>query len=118
MKIKRFKLKKGVTKTRLLALGFRPGGTWIKKDAELFFTTSLEYDISLDIAFGENINDWNDFDNVLLLDEDFGQPYTPFYGKNYGKDVTGRPALETVIVGYNRIMQDLGIFEEIQESEE
>lgn len=120
MKIKRFKPKRGVTQTDLLALGFRPGGSWIKDDAQLFLSVSLndKCNLSLDIAFGANITEWNDFDNILILDEDICQPYTPFYGENYGKDITDFPALEAVIANYNRQMTDLGIFEEIKESEE
>ena len=47
------------------------------------------------------------------MDEDFGQPYTPFYGDNYGKDIDNFPVLEMVIAKYNRFMSSLGIFEEI-----
>ena len=118
MKIKRFKLADGVTKEELLALRFRRGGSWIMKDAELFLSrtfynqvTNFEY--SIDIAFGSDINDWNDFDNVLVMDEDFGQPYGPFYGENYGKDISDFPELENVILTYNHYMSTLGIFEEI-----
>lgn len=37
MKIKRFRLKDGVTKEDLIALHFKNGGSWIKEDAKLFF---------------------------------------------------------------------------------
>lgn len=117
MKIKRFKLKDNVTRDDLIALGFRNGGSWIKKDAKLFLDKCIEYDgyfeYSIGIAFSSDINDWNDFDNVLVMDEDFGQPYTPFYGENYGKDIDDFPALEDVILKYNVFMSGLGIFEEI-----
>lgn len=119
MKIKRFKLKENIAKEKLISLGFKSGGSWIKKDSELFLSkcfyynkTHFEYSIS--IAFGSDINDWNDFDNVLILDEDFCQPYTPFYGDNYGKDIDGFPTLENVIAKYNEFMSGLGIFEELE----
>lgn len=117
MKIKRFKLKDNITKENLIALGFRNGGSWIKKDAELFLNKCIEYDryfeYSIGIAFSSDINDWNDFDNVLVMDEDFGQAYYPFYGENYGKDIDDFPALEDVILKYNEFMSGLGIFEEV-----
>ena len=118
MKIKRFKLKDNVTRDDLIARGFRNGGSWIKKDAELFLSRCFEYketefEYSISIAFSSDINDWNDFDNVLVLDEDFCQPYTPFYGDNYGKDITDFPTLENIIFKYNEFMSGLGIFEEI-----
>lgn len=118
MKIKRFKLKDNVTRDDLFSLGFAPGGSWIKKDAEMFLSKyfyyqDTDFEYSICIAFGPNINDWNDFDNVLVLDEDFCQPYTPFYGDNYGKDIADFPVLEDVISKYNIFMSGLGIFEEI-----
>lgn len=118
MKIKRFKLKDNITKDDLIALKFRNGGSWIKEDAELFLSRYFKYgkydfEYSIDIAFSSDINDWNDFDNVLVMDEDFGQPYTPFYGDNYGKDINNFPVLEMVINKYNQFMSSLGIFEEI-----
>ena len=118
MKIKRFKLKNNITKDDLIALKFKNGGSWMKKDAELFLSRCFEckkynFEYSISIAFSPDINDWNDFDNVLVLDEDFGQPYTPFYGDNYGKDIDNFPVLEMVINKYNQFMSSLGIFEEI-----
>lgn len=117
MKIKRFKLKDNITKDDLIALGFKSGGTWIKKDAELFLSKychykKLDFEYTIDIAFSSDINDWNDFDNVLVMDDDFGQPYTPFYYDNYGKDITDFPALEHVISSYNEFMSSLWILEE------
>ena len=117
MKIKRFKLKDGITKDDLVTLGFKSGGTWVHKDAKLFICKEFRYkkfdfDYSISIAFGPDLNDWNDFDNVLILDEAYCQPYTPFYGDNYGKDINDFPVLESVIVNYNDFMSGLGIFEE------
>lgn len=118
MKIKRYKLKDNVTKEDLIALRFREGGSWIKKDVELFLCRCFEcgkydFEYSINIGFSSDINDWNDFDNVLVLDEDFCQPYTPFYGDNYGEDITNFPVLEMVISNYNKFMDSLNIFEEI-----
>ena len=115
MKIKRFKLRDGVTKEELIALGFKFGGTWIKKDAELYLHKYFnKYQISIDITFTENINNWNDHDNVLVLDEEGGQPYYPFYDdKYYDKEVTNFPALEDTIQNYNEFISSLGIFEEV-----
>ena len=119
MKIKRYKLKRNITKEKLVALGFKSGGSWIKKDAELFLSKCFLYkdthfEYSIGIAFSSNINDWNDFDNLLILDEDFCQPYTPFYGDNYGKDIIDFPTLENVITNYNNFMDSLGILEEVK----
>lgn len=116
MKIKRYKLKDGITREQLLKYGFKEGGIWIKKDAELFLAHCFEYkainfEFSINIAF--STSEWNDFDNVLILDEDFCQPYTPFYGKNYDKEIINFPALEYVIEKYNEFMSGLSFLEEV-----
>jgi hypothetical protein len=121
VKINRFKIKNNITKNDLIALGFKKGGSWIKKDAELFLSRCFYYketdfEYSIGIAFGSNINEWNDFDNVLILDEDFCQPYTPFYGDNYGKDITDFPTLENVILSYNEFMKKLNVFDEVKDN--
>lgn len=120
MKIKRFKLKDHIIKEDLVSLGFKSGGSWVHKDAELFLSRcydckKYDFEYSISIAFGPDINDWNDFDNVLILDEAYCQPYTPFYGDNYGQDINDFPVLESVIVNYNDFMSSLGIFEELKD---
>lgn len=113
MKIKRFKLRDNVTKEELIALGFQYGGSWIVKDVDVYLYKYFGW-YSINIGFRENINDWNDFDNVLVLDEECGQPYFPFYDdKYYGKEVTKFPALESVIQNYNDFMSSLEIFKEV-----
>lgn len=112
MKIERYKLRDGVTREELLENGFKEGGTWINKDAKLFLSRDFEdkkagIEFSINIAFGSDISDWNDFDNVLVLDEDFCQPYTPFYGDDYGKEIKNFPTLESVIQIYNEFMNSL-----------
>lgn len=115
MKIKRYKLKENVTKDSLIALGFKNGGYWVSKDAELYLMKHLDigWGLSFNIVIPEEIKEWDDFEHVLVVDEVYGQPYTPFYGDNFGKDITDFPFLEQVIREYNKFMDGLGIFEEI-----
>lgn len=118
MKINRYKLKSNITNNDLMTLNAREGGIWINKESKLFLSKCFyykpyEFEFSIGIAFKDNIHDWNDFDNILVLDEDFGQPYTPFYGDMFGKDVCNFHTLEFVIEKYNEYMNSLGIFEEI-----
>ena len=85
-------------------------------DASSTWTEKYEYEISIIIAFdSSNLESWNDFDNVLVLDEDFGQPYTPFYGDNYKKNVANFPVLEWVISEYNTLLDTLPVFEKVKE---
>lgn len=50
MKIKRFKLKDNVTKKDLITLGFKNGGSWVKKDAELCLSVYFEYNDMFEIG--------------------------------------------------------------------
>ena len=76
MKINRYKLKPNITTSDLIALNAREGGIWINKESKLFLSKCFYYkpyeiEFSIGIAFKDNIHDWNDFDNILVLDEDF-----------------------------------------------
>lgn len=112
MKAKSYKLKYIPTKEQLIKLGARPGGTWINKDSDLYISITREFpgsrgDFSICIGFPDfekGLAEWDDFNFVLVLDDDFGQPYTPFYGENYKKDIQDFPFLEFVIEKYNEFM--------------
>lgn len=112
MKAKSYKLKHIPTKEQLIKLGARPGGRWISKDSVLYISIMREYpdscgDFIICIGFPDfekGLAKWDDFNFVLVLDDDFGQPYAPFYGKNYKKDIQNFPCLEFVIEKYNEFM--------------
>ena len=112
MKAKSYKLKYIPTKEQLIKLGAQPGGTWINRYSEWLFSFTGEFpdscgDFVIYIGFPDfekGLAEWDDFSFVLVLDDDFGQPYTPFYGKNYKKDIQNFPCLECVIEAYNNFM--------------
>ena len=112
MKAKSYKLKYIPTKEQLIKLGARPGGAWINQDSDLYISIVREFpdscgDFIICIGFPDfekGLVEWDDFNFVLVLDDDFGQPYTPFYGKNYKKDIQNFPCLECVIEAYNNFM--------------
>ena len=125
LKVKRFKLKEGrPNQEDLERYGFREGGSWIIKDAKWFVSKIIrkederyrDYEDSFNLAFKEDLNDFNDFGNVLVLDEEFGQPYTPFYGYLDGK-AEGFPYLNWVISEYNEWMSSFDFLEEVKENE-
>lgn len=118
MKAKSYKLKYVPTEEELIKNKFREGGSWINKKAKWFFTSEYynaktRFDMSISICFNEDLEDWNDFDNVEVLDEDFCQPYTPFYGDNYKKDIHGFKCLEWCIEKYNKFMDGFDFLEEV-----
>ena len=112
MKAKSYKLKYIPTKEQLIKLGAQPGGTWINRYSEWLFSFTGEFpdscgDFVIYIGFPDfekGLVEWDDFNFVLVLDDDFGQPYTPFYGKNYKQDIQNFPCLECVIEAYNKFM--------------
>ena len=109
MKAKSYKLKYIPTAEQLVELGARPGGTWFNQDSDLYISITREFpnscgDFSIYIGFPdfeESLAEWDDFNYVLVLDDDFGQP---FYGENYKKDIQDFPCLEFVIEKYNEFM--------------
>lgn len=120
MKAKSYKLKYIPSEEELTAAGFREGGSWINKKSKLFKSRyfdfpSTNYEFSVSICSIEDMGDWNDWDNVVVLDEEFGQPYTPFYGKNYQQEITDFPALEYCIEKYNEFMDSFDFLEEVDE---
>lgn len=107
-KIKRFRLKpdadiSSVPESKYLS--------YIHKDCVRGFFKSLGYGITLDIGFPEDLSKWDDFDYVLVLDEDFGQPYGPFY-HYMGNKISAFPALLEIVNAYNREMSKLEYLEE------
>ena len=114
MKIKRFKLREGVTLDALRKKHLcRNGGTWVNPNSVIFCTRALKGDVTATIALPEDLSKWNDFDYILVLDEKALQPYTPFYGDRYGRDITGFSFLEEVIKNYNDWLSSMDFLEEM-----
>lgn len=95
-KIKRYKLKEGHTPQ---------AGYWSH-------TLIDEISIEPDTRYAGGPKNWNDIDALIVLDEDFGQPYTPFYDA-YDSDYRF-PFLDEVISAYNSFMDSLDWVEEIK----
>ena len=119
MKAKSYKLKYTPTEEQLIDAHAKLGGIWIDKNSKLYISKFFElpeydFEFSIDICFKEDLSDWNDFDNVLVLDDDFGQPYTPFY-TNYKKEVSNHPCLEYCIEKYNEFMDSFDFLYEVSE---
>ena len=119
MKAKSYKLKYTPTEEQLIEAGARHGGRWIDEESvlyisKLFRLPEYDFEFSIGICFKDDISDWNDLDNVLVLDDDFGQPYTPFY-TNYKKEVSNHPCLEHCIEKYNEFMDSFDFLCEVSE---
>lgn len=122
MKAKSYKLKYVPTVQQLRDAGFLPGGAWIHAEAFMFATRCFDLpktncELSVSICFKTDLADWDDWNNVLVLDEDWGQPYTSFCLENYKKDITDFPFLEYCIQQYNDFLDSFDFLEEIKEED-
>lgn len=79
---------------KLLTKSKFKAGYWLKKNEDNWFTYSFcayrakcpikdpfgTYEFTFDVTIQlDNLNNWNDYDNVGVIDDDFGQYYGPFY---------------------------------------
>lgn len=115
-RILRFKLKPGLTKEDLIKTGFTQ--TNDKRGyyfCKCFTNKKIKFEMSINIKIPKDMEPWDDVTNVDVLDEDFLQPYTPFYEelKRQSKN-EHQPsfyALNWAIDTYNKCMSSLDILE-------
>lgn len=127
-KILHFRLKEGTTLETILSTpGVRKANAcWIANDATSFISKIFNhprrnkhddgFQISINVGFPEDISKWNDEEYVLMLDEAFLQPYTPFHDlKGEGNDTfePGFQMLNWAIQMYNDFMKTLPFLEVI-----
>lgn len=126
MKAKTYRIKAGTTAEDLKNIsGVRDNFFGIiKEDCDLLVSRDFEmpehdFEFSVGIAFNsKNPEDWNDLDNVEVLDEDFLQPYSPFYaGQYYKRNVENFPCLEYCVEKYNEFMDSVPVLEPVQNSD-
>lgn len=111
---KRYELNSEVSIEKLKEVGFKKGGILGDISTENYCYIKYlieEIDLLVEVEKTEdNTIIFNDEDNVLVIDEDFGQPYGSFY--NEEKDT---PFINEVIKRYNKEMDklvDKGILKE------
>ena len=117
--VKHFKLKDNITiediqKTNRIT----SGGTWIHENSKYLFFTTLIDSIELNIGFPEDLSKWNDWDYIMILDDDFCQPYTPFYSyidktADGASDEEFSDYLLNVVRKYNEVMSSLDFLVEV-----
>lgn len=106
VKMNRYEIVPEATEEDVIAFISCEGGSWINKSSRYFKTVCLADPVELNVGFN-TVDDWDDFEYVLILDDDFGQPYTPFYGDNYGKEISDFEFLQKVIRRYNEEMDKI-----------
>lgn len=113
-KIKKYELNDNVTIKKLEKNNFNKGGFMKKiKSPKYYYNKYLVDDIELHIEIGINPDktlSFDDYDNIIVLDDNFCQPYYPFY-----EEKKGFKFLNKVILEYNNTMDEFvknGIFKE------
>ena len=104
--IKRYELSEDVTVEQLESLGFNKFNkdvdgqnvTYYNKCSQLYKDIELFVDIFIN---EDGTLSFDDCDNVLVIDDNFGQPYTPFYDNKQFQ------FLSVVIYRYNEFMDKL-----------
>lgn len=102
--IKRYELNDYIDLDSLKEYGFKEGGFIYKDSKKVFLSHMLKDDISIHMEIKVNEDgslEFDDFDSIYVLDEEFLQPYMPFYqDKTFG-------FLKAVIHSYNCFMDTL-----------
>ena len=119
MRINRYRLKDNTTVDKLLKCGFKENeeGDVFVYSTKLYSSIEIQIDIpkALLLSISE-INVFDEITHISVLDMYFCQPYTPFYN-NFDKEVADFVVLEKVIENYNKVMDNLPIFEKCRRGE-
>ncbi|MBR5662494.1 MAG: hypothetical protein IKX00_02440 [Bacilli bacterium] len=106
--IKEYTLNENLTEETLKSNGFKYNNEGSVTTAKLplyFYYKYIEDEIELFVEIGikeDGTFMFDTFDNVLVLDDDFCQPYHPFY-----RDDVDTPFVNKVIEKYNEAMDEL-----------
>ena len=102
---KNFSLSDDISIDKLIDAGFKLGG-WIKdvEGPKYYICKNLigDIEIQLEISVKDNYYEFDDFKNIYVIDDNFCQPYIPFYTSDYGFAF-----LNDVIDKYNDFMDNL-----------
>ena len=117
--IKRYELSDNLTVAQLKEVGFKQGG-WIpgidepKMNYARVLIDDIELHIEVSVIDGK-VSNFDDYNNIYIFDDNYGQVYTPFYNST-----SNFPYLDRVISRYNEEMDKLftkGILKSINSKE-
>lgn len=104
----KYKLNPDVSTDDLIRNKFKPG-SWRHGDSnEKWYSKScgLCGEIDLTVHINMTTKDWDEYEDTDVIDDDFGQPYTPFYNCVYNGQKKFR-AVRLVIDAYYERMDAL-----------
>lgn len=91
------------------------GGGWINNKSRYVLWKVLSGNIELEIALPRDPSKyWNDVNYILVMDDNIGHAYYPFYSENESGDVGDilqDAKLANVIINYNMFMSSLSFLE-------
>ena len=125
VKVKRYKIKDGITFEDILNHKYviNEPVTYITDSCEtLAYATTCaiykpyNFEISITVGFPKDVKKFDSIDCSILIDEDFDQPYRPFYSSvNYRIDDNCFECLAFTIKEYNKFMASFyDILEEVK----
>ena len=92
--------------------------SYIHKDGLFSTHKMLDGEISVNICWPANLKTWDSFEHVLVMDEDFGQPYVPFYDLDEKLNCNPNKSVNKFALNiagqYNKFMDSLGFLERIK----
>lgn len=113
--IKRYVLNEDVNVDKLISNYFSEGGFMKEIPSPKYsYGHYLIDEIEINIEIAVNSDGtlyFDDYDSIYIIDDTFGQPYYPFYNKDFEN-----PFINKVIVKYNEFMDEFvkkGIFKEM-----
>lgn len=125
-RIARFRLKPNITAQDLLDAGGKMSDFAISdetrsEDLKICFSSRFkEKDwLSINLHFvASDVQSWSDYHNVIVLDENFCQPYTPFYGWLEKPNHNYSAVAGEVISLYNNYLRSLSFLEEVVDNDQ
>lgn len=109
-RIKRYQYIKGAP----LPKDMHIDGGWIKGGADGFICKKfhnkiINEDMTIYVAFDRDMSEWNDYDNIQIVD-DYDFQYSDFFDR-WDEEIEDDPILQYVIEEYNDYMDSLPFLE-------
>lgn len=121
--IKRFKMKSGITLDDVKKLAketkkfsVRDGGAFVEESCKYmieYIIPGTEGSVCVYIGLPDDMTLWDDYYYVSVIDDDFGQMFTPFYSQLEHPERKAGSFLKNVVDKYNAWMSSLPFLEEI-----
>ena len=91
---------------------FGPGAEWINREDKYLISCEIGDDITLNIGFQNDLDEWDDYDDVFVMDELLGHPHHLFYVKIDSDNADVLPMhIRNLVNAYNKTMDSFEFLE-------